>query len=172
MAGSKRRRIKPKKPYPSFPLTAHNNGQWCKKICGKIHFFGSWDDPQAALNSYLRAAEDLHAGREPSPSKVHSGTITVKDVCNQYLTSQLEKVETNQIRPSTFEEYRKVIKSFAKAVGTNRAVSGITPGDFQQFRNRLLRKGATGKQINVTLTPEPTTLALLFGGLAMLKRRR
>lgn len=30
---------KPSKPYPSFPLTAHLNGQWCKKIRGRVHFF-------------------------------------------------------------------------------------------------------------------------------------
>jgi len=24
----------PAKPYPSFHLTAHNNGQWCEKIHG------------------------------------------------------------------------------------------------------------------------------------------
>lgn len=30
-------RIKPGKPYPSFPLTAHTNGQWCKAIRGKVH---------------------------------------------------------------------------------------------------------------------------------------
>ena len=66
-------------------------------------------------------------------------------MCNQYLTAQLGKVETDQIRPGTFEECRKVVESFAKAVGPTRAVSEITPGDFQQFRNGLLRKGATGK---------------------------
>ena len=37
---SNRRRRKPRKPYSSFPLTAHNNGQWCKKIRGRVHFFG------------------------------------------------------------------------------------------------------------------------------------
>ena len=30
--GTERKR--PSKPYPNFPLTAHNNGQWCKKIRG------------------------------------------------------------------------------------------------------------------------------------------
>jgi hypothetical protein len=29
---------KTEKTYPDFPLTAHNNGQWCKKIRGKVHF--------------------------------------------------------------------------------------------------------------------------------------
>jgi len=28
---ARRRRQKPAKPSPSFPLTPHNNGQWCKK---------------------------------------------------------------------------------------------------------------------------------------------
>ena len=38
---AKQNRPKPRKPSPSFPLTPHNNGQWCKKIRGKIHFFGT-----------------------------------------------------------------------------------------------------------------------------------
>ena len=61
-----RRRHKPVKPNPSFPLTPHNNGQWCKKIRGKVHFFGVWGDQQAALDNYLRQAADLHAGRAPA----------------------------------------------------------------------------------------------------------
>jgi len=81
-----RRREKPDKPYRSFPLTAHNNGQWCKKIRAQVHFFGVWEDPQAALDKYLRTAADLHAGRHPREISLSSGAITIKDVCNHFLT--------------------------------------------------------------------------------------
>ncbi|MGC9454947.1 MAG: tyrosine-type recombinase/integrase [Phycisphaerae bacterium] len=138
-------RKKPSKPYPSFPLTAHNNGQWCKKIRGKVHFFGTWDDPQAALDRYLRVAEDLHAGQQPSKSKLSGDEPRVKHICNEYLTYQAGKAERNDIRARTFAEYRNVIESFAAFVGPTRAISALTPNDFQQFRNKIAQKGLTGK---------------------------
>ena len=84
---------KPTKPCPSFPLTAHNNGQWCKKIRGKPHFFGVWADPQAALDNYLRVVADLHAGKQPPQATLSPDTVTIKDVCNHYLTHQQHKVD-------------------------------------------------------------------------------
>ncbi len=39
---------KPQKPNADFPLFAHNNGQWAKKIKGSLHYFGPWSDPTAA----------------------------------------------------------------------------------------------------------------------------
>jgi len=48
---------RPAKPYPDYPLYAHSNGQWAKKIAGRVHYFGPWSDPQAALQRWL-ATED------------------------------------------------------------------------------------------------------------------
>jgi hypothetical protein len=36
---------KPSKPSLEFPLTTHPFGQWCKKIRGKLDYFGPWDQP-------------------------------------------------------------------------------------------------------------------------------
>jgi len=53
---------KPAKPYPDFPLTAHPAGYWCKKIRGKIHYFGPWADPDAALAPKLSAPATVRHG--------------------------------------------------------------------------------------------------------------
>ena len=75
-------KTKPKKPSPTFPLTPHPNGQWCKKIRGKVHFFGVWADSQTALDRYHAGAEDLHAGRTPRVETLSTGETTGKDAFN------------------------------------------------------------------------------------------
>lgn len=141
---TKRPRRKPNKPYPSFPLTAHPNGQWCKKILGKLHFFGVWADPDAAHQNYLRIAEDLHAGREPSPAA--EGEFTVKELGNQFLAYQMQRVEAGQIGGRWFEDCRRVIRQFARSVGTARPVRSLTPDDFLNYRRLIGSRGLRGNK--------------------------
>ena len=82
---------KPKKPYLDFPLTAHNNGQWCKKIRGKVHFFGIWAEADQALANYCEVRDDLQAGRQP---RTTTSEPSLRDVCNAYLTRMQQREET------------------------------------------------------------------------------
>jgi integrase len=50
---------RPAKPHSDFPLFAHANGQWAKKINGKLHYLGPWSDPQAAEESYRQQKNEL-----------------------------------------------------------------------------------------------------------------
>jgi integrase len=120
-------------------LTAHPNGQWCKKILGKVHFFGVWADPDAALTRYHGLAADLHAGRQASPSRVAGGGLTVKEVCNAFLNWQKEKAEAGEIGLLWFEDCRRMVSAFAQAVGKSRPVSDLCPDDFQRYRIRLAK---------------------------------
>lgn len=78
-----KRPAKPSKPRSSFPLPPHHNGWWCKKSRGKVHVFGVWEDPQAALERYVRKAAHLHAGRRPKQRMIAADRPRVKEVCNR-----------------------------------------------------------------------------------------
>src|SRR5256714_12029262 len=96
---------KPTKPYPEFPLTAHPAGYWCKKIRGKLHYFGPWADPDGALAKYLAQKDDLHAGRKPREA---SGELTVKAMVNAYLNHKKNKLDAGELSPRTWAEYKEV----------------------------------------------------------------
>src|SRR5262245_13236092 len=95
---------KPAKPYPEFPLFPHANGCWAKKIRGRLHYFGCWDDPDAALSKYLAEKEDLHAGRSPRPDPA---ALTIKDVCNAFLNHKQAAVDAGELSPRTWQEYKQ-----------------------------------------------------------------
>src|SRR5258708_14934732 len=87
---------KPNKPYPEFPLTAHPAGYWCKKIRGKIHYFGPWDDPDGALAKYLEQKDALHAGRKPREA---TEGLTVNALANRFLNAKHALIHAGRLSP-------------------------------------------------------------------------
>src|SRR5262245_17953284 len=127
-------RIKPAKPYPDFPLTAHPAGYWCKKIRGKLHYFGPWDDPEGALRKYREQADDLHAGRTPRPDPEG---LTVKDVCNPYLNHKRHKVDAGEPYVRTWAKDKEVTDLLVKQLGKSRLVSDLRPDDFAALKRAM-----------------------------------
>jgi integrase len=128
---------KPAKPYPEFPLTAHPAGYWCKKIRGKLHYFGPWADPDAALNKYLQEKDDLHAGRKP---RADPERLTVKDAVNAFLNAKQALVDAGELSPRTWDEYKAMADELVSHLGKARIVADLGPDDFARIRNKLAKK--------------------------------
>jgi integrase len=128
---------KPAKPYPEYPLTAHPAGYWCKKIRGKLHYFGPWADPDGALKKYLEQKDDLHAGRTPRPDPE---ALTVKDAANAFLNAKQALVDAGELSSRTWAEYKAMADELVAHTGKGRLVSDLRPEDFAGLRSKLAKK--------------------------------
>jgi integrase len=124
---------KPVKPYEGYPLFAHNNGLWAKKIRGRLHYFGVWADPQAALNKYLEQRDDLHAGRTPRDTSTTPG-LTIRQLCNKFLTAREHKLHTGQLSPHSFREYHSACERIVDTFGRDVLVTNLRPADFERLQ--------------------------------------
>jgi hypothetical protein len=63
---TKKRVVKPPKPYSNLPLFAHASRRCCKKIRGAIRCtLAPGETLDGALRPYLGQKDDLYAGRTP-----------------------------------------------------------------------------------------------------------
>lgn len=125
---------KPEKPYPEFPLFAHNTGRWAKKIKGKFHYFGPWDDPEGALAKFERTIHDIRLGREPSDE---DAKLSVDDLVNTFLGAKRDLVDSNELAERTWTEYRATALKLIAELGRDTDVSKLRPSDFGSLRSAL-----------------------------------
>ncbi|MEO2045662.1 MAG: hypothetical protein ABGX16_03710 [Pirellulales bacterium] len=160
---------KPSKPYPDFPLFAHGNGQWAKKIKGKLFYFGLWDESDGALEKYLDQRDDLQAGRATRQDKYG---FTVKDLCNLFLTAKRHQQEAGDITRRTFDDYYATCENLLSAFGKRRLVDDLSPQDFESLRASLAKTRNPNTLGNeVQRIPEPTSLMLIAMGTMLLVGR-
>jgi len=130
---------KPSKPYPDFPLFPHATGRWAKKICGKLHYFGYWNrspdgDWRQALDLYQEQKDDLYAGRTP---RVRRGGMTIRELCNRFLTTKRRLLDTGEITERTFQEYHSTCSRIVTTFGRDRLVDDLATDDFAHLRASL-----------------------------------
>src|SRR3989442_13912016 len=133
---------KPSKPYPDFPLTAHPAGYWCKKIRGKLHYFGPWEDPDGALTKYLEKKDALHAGRKP---RTEAEALTVKELVNRFLNAKKALLDAEELSPRSWQDYKYTTDALIAGFGKNRLVNDLDPDDFADLRNKLAKRPGPGR---------------------------
>jgi integrase len=130
----------PSKPYPEFPLFPHATKRWAKKICGKMHYFGPWDDPDGALAKYLEQKDDLHAGRKPKDQGDGPEGLTVKQLANAFLNAKQDSLDAGELSPRTWAQYKETCALVVRHFDKHRLVSDLGPDDFAALRRKLAKR--------------------------------
>jgi hypothetical protein len=86
--------LKRKTRSDKFPLTLHPTGQYCKKVKGKIYYFGS--DKKDAIQRYLDQATYLHECQD-NVQKPTDNNMTLKQLCDMYLKYQYSKLQADDL---------------------------------------------------------------------------
>lgn len=127
-------RSKPAKPRPDFPLFAHATGRWAKKVRGRMHYFGPWEDPEGAEALWERQKVDLLRGLTPA---LTPDALTVFTLCAKFLAFKKGEREAGKLSPHTFLGYGEICKRMVKALGKNRLVAELRPDDFARLRANM-----------------------------------
>lgn len=147
--------IRASKPYADFPLTLHRNRQWCKKIRGKLRYFGT--DWQEALDLFLNQRDDLYAGRTPRTGD----EPTLGLAMDQFLSAKKLAEQAGEITARTYAEYEETCDKIAASVGADRLLTDIAVNDLEKLRSDLGR-GKRGQLSAVVVKNELTRARSLF----------
>lgn len=142
---------RPPKPYADFPLYTHPLGYWSKKIRGTIHHFGRWgrvvagqlvrvegDGWKEALEQYQVRKDDLYAGRKSR--ETNKDTLTVKELCNRFLTAKLRKRTSGELGSRMFEDYKQTTDLIVAAFGKDRPVDDLATDDFEKLQAEMTER--------------------------------
>ncbi len=139
-----------KKP-KDCPLFLHRNGQWCKKIKGKQHYFGT--ELNAALVRWVDEKDYLLAGM-PIPKK--DGKPTIEELGNLYYAAGVVRVSAGEITQRSLDDTAKTINRLIEIVGGKCKPESLDPLDFAKIKQALfepverttaIRGGIKGKSV-------------------------
>jgi len=71
--------------------------------------------------------------------------LTVKLLCNHFLTAKRDQMEAGDLSPRSWADYRRTCEKLVEHFGGGRLVAHLTPDDFAGLRRSLAKtRGAYG----------------------------
>ena len=132
-----------------FPLTLHPTGQYCKKIKGKIHYFGS--DKKAALQKYLNEAARLY-GLQEDVQKLQDENMTLKQLCDMYLKYQHSKLQANSLTANHYNEQIGSLKKLMAFLGQNIEINKISTLNLQNYKRKIQNSHVSVSRLNLHIS--------------------
>jgi len=163
IARSNSKPAKPEKPFDGFPLTVNGNGQWSKKLRGKVFYFGTWDDWEAALEEYQRDwPHILKHGRRPFDGVLPAEeSATIGGLCDAFVEAKRHLLDSGELKLQSFRGYGSSAAGIVDYFGRDRTLDSLGPADFDKFRAKL-SVGPKGKRSPVTLTRDVGYARMVF----------
>ena len=125
-----------------FPLTRHPTGQYCKKIHGKMYYFGS--DKQEALQRYIDQAAYLHGSNHNSQKPVND-LMSITQLCDMFSKYQFSKVKADAITAQHYNDQVSSLNKFMAFLGQSRRIKEISTLDLQNYKRKLEKQYSSSK---------------------------
>lgn len=125
---------RPEKPYPEFPLFAHSNGKWAKKINGKTCYFGPWNDPDKSLRMYER--------EYGTHGKLLKPCLDAFQKCKQ------RAFDNGELSLTTMNDYKRTCKWLLEFFGKRASFDDLTTSRFADYRHHLAKRRSAKSLLN------------------------
>jgi integrase len=113
-------------------LFQHSNGQWAKKVKGKLRYFGT--DLDVALKRWATEKDHWLAGMVP-PRVDHNPSLA--ELANLYLDHCKKEVLAGEVRADQPSRAKETIARLIGSVGQDARLHLITPQHWWKFREDL-----------------------------------
>lgn len=121
-----------KKKPADCPLFQHANGQWAKKVLGKLHYFGK--DLDEALGRWADERDYLLAGK---PVKRNDTRPTLVELGNLYADKCKARILDGEMVQRSFDESKKTIDKMISLLGENCRPEDLDALDFSKLKQSL-----------------------------------
>lgn len=141
--------LKRKTRSDKFPLTLHPTGQYCKKVKGKIYYFGS--DKKDALQRYLDQATYLHGGQN-NLQKPTGDNMTLKQLCDMYLKYQYSKLLANDLTARHHNDQIDSLNKLMAFLGQSRKIKSISTLELQNYKRKFQKHYGSVCRLNLHIS--------------------